>query len=105
VNLNTFEVTRFFNLARYQCYQPFYFFIGLQPSGRAKRAAELANVGDAGSMSLWLGLNCDSLLNQIDSTRCQQIAHEPLRGWPIIQPSPWETIAAPSRRRSCAARC
>ena len=58
VNLNTFQVARFFNQARCNCAAPVYVFLGLTASGAAKRATITA----AGSLSLWIGTNCNDPL-------------------------------------------
>jgi hypothetical protein len=79
VNLSAFDAARFFNLARYQCEEPAYFFVGLQPSGISKRAAVLASISeyDVASIAIWLGTDCASPLNQATGS-CRQVGHERL---------------------------
>jgi MYXO-CTERM domain-containing protein len=78
VNLNAHDAARFFNLAHAQCQQPVYVFVGLQASGKAKAAATLASVSDIGSIAIWLGTDCWSVLNQEISGLCQEFGHERL---------------------------
>jgi hypothetical protein len=92
VNLSANDAARFFNLARYQCDQPVYFFIGLQPSGNSKSAAVLASFGDTGQIAVWLGTDCASVVNQ-ELGQCRQVAHEPLQTF-LTQGS-WTIVSDP----------
>ena len=78
VNLSTFDVARFFNVARCQCATPVYLFISLQQSGFAKRAQVIASTGNTGRISVWLGPSCANTLYQGDTSLCRQLANESL---------------------------
>jgi hypothetical protein len=77
VNLSTFDAARFFDVARCQCATPVYLFIALLPSGFAKRSTAIAQTGNTGQISVWLGTNCDNATFQVQGL-CRQIGHEPL---------------------------
>jgi hypothetical protein len=71
VNLTTFQAQRYFNQARCNCQQPTFVFVGLTPSGAAKRATITA-----GTISFWVGIGCDNILTQ--QQNCLQLGGEQL---------------------------
>jgi hypothetical protein len=77
VNLSTFDVARFFDVARCECNTPVWLFIALLPSGFAKRSTAIGGTGNQGVIKVWLGTGCDNPINQ-QSGLCREIASEPL---------------------------
>ncbi len=76
VNLSTFDVSRFFNVARCNCSTPVTIFISLLPSGIAKRSTITAS---AGTMSVVLGPLCGSTTGQIiGESNCIALSSEPV---------------------------
>jgi hypothetical protein len=76
VNLSTFDVSRFFNVARCNCSEPVTIFISLLPSGIAKRATVTATTG---TMSVVLGPLCSTTEGQIiGESNCVPIKTEPV---------------------------